>query len=71
VYWKPVYYALEDGFELWLCNAHQRQERAGPQDRPINRTHLSSRRSRAHRTATPGSRGVSGTAFGRSQRHRR
>lgn len=21
VYWKPVYYALEDGFELWLVNA--------------------------------------------------
>ena len=22
MYWKPVYYALEDRFELWLCNAH-------------------------------------------------
>ena len=22
VYWKPVHYALEDRFELWLCNAH-------------------------------------------------
>lgn len=22
VYWKPVYYALEHSFELWLCNAH-------------------------------------------------
>jgi transposase len=22
VYWKPVYYALEGRFELWLCNAH-------------------------------------------------
>jgi transposase len=22
VYWKPVFYALEDCFELWLCNAH-------------------------------------------------
>jgi transposase len=22
VYWKPVYYTLEDRFELWLCNAH-------------------------------------------------
>jgi len=22
VYWKPVYYALESSFELWLCNAH-------------------------------------------------
>ena len=21
VYWKPVFYALEDGFEVWLCNA--------------------------------------------------
>jgi transposase len=21
VYWKPVYYALEDRFEVWLCNA--------------------------------------------------
>jgi transposase len=21
VYWKPVYYSLEDGFEVWLCNA--------------------------------------------------
>src|SRR5881394_318179 len=22
VYWKPVYYALEDRFLVWLCNAH-------------------------------------------------
>ena len=22
VYWKPVYYALEHSFEVWLCNAH-------------------------------------------------
>ena len=22
VYWKPVYYALEDRFEQWACNAH-------------------------------------------------
>jgi transposase len=22
VYWKPVYYALEDRFVVWLCNAH-------------------------------------------------
>jgi transposase len=22
VYWKPVYYALECTFEVWLCNAH-------------------------------------------------
>ena len=22
VYWKPVYYALEHHFEVWLCNAH-------------------------------------------------
>jgi hypothetical protein len=22
VYWKPVYYALEHEFEVWLCNAH-------------------------------------------------
>ena len=22
VYWKPCYYALEDRFEVWLCNAH-------------------------------------------------
>jgi transposase len=22
VYWKPMYYALEDRFELWLCNDH-------------------------------------------------
>lgn len=22
VYWKPVYYALERGFEVWLCNAN-------------------------------------------------
>ncbi len=22
VYWKPLYYALERGFEVWLCNAH-------------------------------------------------
>jgi transposase len=22
VYWKPVYYALESSFEVWLCNAH-------------------------------------------------
>ncbi len=30
VYWKPVYYVLEDAFELWLVNAPARQERAGP-----------------------------------------
>ena len=22
VYWKPCFYALEDRFEVWLCNAH-------------------------------------------------
>jgi len=22
VYWKPVYYALEGRFDMWLCNAH-------------------------------------------------
>ena len=22
VYWKPVYYALEDRFQVWLCNAY-------------------------------------------------
>src|SRR5436190_13724977 len=22
VYWKPIYYALEDRFLVWLCNAH-------------------------------------------------
>ena len=22
VYWKPVYYALEDSYAVWLCNAH-------------------------------------------------
>ena len=22
VYWKPVYYALEERFVVWLCNAH-------------------------------------------------
>jgi transposase len=22
VYWKPVYYALEGRFLVWLCNAH-------------------------------------------------
>jgi transposase len=22
VYWKPVYYALEDDFQVWLCNPH-------------------------------------------------
>ena len=22
VYWKPVFYALEDRFDVWLCNAH-------------------------------------------------
>ena len=22
VYWKPVYYALEDRFRVWLCNAY-------------------------------------------------
>ena len=22
VYWKPVFYALEHRFEVWLCNAH-------------------------------------------------
>jgi len=29
VYWKPVYYGLEDRFRVWLCNAVSRQECAG------------------------------------------
>jgi Transposase len=44
VYWKPVYYALEDWFEVWLCNAHHvpdgpvrrsgRVARRGSRDQP-------------------------------------
>ena len=33
VYWKPVYYLLEDDFELLLVNAQQVKKRARPQDR--------------------------------------
>jgi transposase len=30
VYWKPVYYALEGRFEVWLCNAHYADLRIMP-----------------------------------------
>ncbi len=33
VYWKPVYYLLEDDFELLLVQRLARQERTRPQDR--------------------------------------
>jgi transposase len=37
VYWKPVYYALEHTFEVWLCNAHHvknvRHRRRAPAQR--------------------------------------
>ncbi len=29
VYWKPPFYALEGGFEVWLCNAHHVQNVPG------------------------------------------
>ena len=37
VYWKPVYYMLEDDFELWLVNAQHVKKCAGPQDRRAGR----------------------------------
>lgn len=40
-YWKPVYYLLEDTFEVWLCNpAHIKRCRAA---RPTSRTPNGSR----------------------------
>jgi transposase len=35
VYWKPVYYALEHRFSLWLCNARHVKKCPGSQDRPL------------------------------------
>jgi transposase len=37
VYWKPIYYMLEDDFELWLLNARHLKNvlKAG---RPMSRT---------------------------------
>ena len=35
VYWKPVYYALEDRFELWLCNAHHVKNVPGRKTDPL------------------------------------
>ena len=32
VYWKPVYYLLEDGFEVWAAECSAPQERAWTQD---------------------------------------
>jgi transposase len=33
VYWKPIYYMLEDDFELWLLNARH-LKRTSPAGRP-------------------------------------
>ena len=33
VYWKPVYYALESRFTVWLCNARNVKKVPGSQDR--------------------------------------
>jgi hypothetical protein len=33
VYWKPVYYMLEDDFECWLLNARH-LKRTCPAERP-------------------------------------
>ena len=35
VYWKPVYYALEGRFELWLCNAHHVKNVPGRKTDPL------------------------------------
>ena len=37
VYWKPVYYLLEDDFELWLLNARH-LKRTSPAGRPTSKT---------------------------------
>jgi transposase len=37
VYWKPIYYMLEDDFELWLLNARH-LKRTSPVGRPMFRT---------------------------------
>src|SRR5215213_1696342 len=37
VYWKPIYYILEDDFELWLLNARHLKGRS-PAGRPTYRT---------------------------------
>jgi hypothetical protein len=37
VYWKPIYYVLEDDFELWLLNARH-LKRTSPAGRPTSRT---------------------------------
>jgi transposase len=37
VYWKPIYYMLEDDFELWLLNARH-LKRTSPVGRPTSRT---------------------------------
>jgi len=35
VYWKPVYYVLEDDFTIWLCKRPPREERPRSQDRHV------------------------------------
>ncbi len=37
VYWKPIYYMLEDDFELWVLNARH-LKRTSPVGRPTSRT---------------------------------
>jgi transposase len=37
VYWKPIYYMLEDDFELWLLNARHLKG-TSPAGRPTSRT---------------------------------
>jgi transposase len=41
VYWKPVLYALESRFAVWLCKRSGGQEGPGPQDRSDRRRVLS------------------------------
>ena len=37
VYWKPIYYMLEDDFELWLLNARH-LKRTSPVGKPMFKT---------------------------------
>lgn len=44
VYWKPVFFALEDSFEVWLCNAQHVKNVPGRKTCPMPSGSLTWRR---------------------------
>jgi len=72
---KAVTMSSAQGQLAWIFSCRPRAPRviraAACRMRPVNRTHLSSRRSQAHQRATHANPGVPGAPFGRSQTYQR